>query len=197
MVEPARSPALPWILALGLLAILAGVVYLNVQLQRQRQILSDLAASSSQLAAAVSGTQRMDQRAWLTIAGFTSQPLAVAPGAFNLYLQNTGKTPATEANVSATAQLDGVTPGVTAQAIAPVTRNVGALFPGGQFKGVLDFHLLPATLGVLYRGQGHLEIHINIAYHDVFHASHVTQSCWSWQPAFRELESCAGYGTVN
>ena len=192
--HPAKLPIR--ILGLGILAILVAVIYLNWQFRRESYALSDLSTSTSKLASALSADQKLEQRPWVNIVDMSPQPLAVAPGAFNVFLQNSGKTAALDVKISGTAQLTG-TDIPANQAVAPVKRDAGSLFAGSQFKTVLDFRPSPAVLAQLYRGRGHLEIHVDVSYKDVLQASHVSQACWSWQPAFRQMEACPSSGSIN
>jgi hypothetical protein len=192
--HPARLSV--WIIGIGVFTILLGVIYLNWQFSRENYALSDLSNSTSKIATVLSDDRKLEQRPWVNIADMVPQPLAVAPGAFNVSLQNSGKTAALDVKVSATAQLTGSDVSGN-QAMIPVIRDTGGLFAGSQFKTVLDFRPSPAVLAQLYRGRGRLEIHIDVTYRDVLQASHVSQSCWSWQPAFRQMEACPGYGSVN
>ncbi len=185
-----------WIIGIGVFTMLMGLLYLNWQLRRQSHALNDLSNSTSKLASALSDNRKLEQRPWVNIADVVPRPLAVASGAFNVALQNSGKTAALDVKISATAQLTGSDVSER-QALTPVSRDAGSLFAGSQFRTVLDFRPSQEVLAQLYRGRGHLEIHIDVTYKDVFQDPHVSQACWSWQPAFRQMEACPGYGSVN
>jgi len=203
IIEPpplaASDRALTWTIAGGMLAIVLALVWMGFELHSQQQMLkSELNSSSSRVASAVFDSSTLEQRPWLGIAEVAPQPPATSLGTFSVTLQNTGRTPALQARIAATAQLTDVPAEADgAQAIAPVNQGVGTILPGAQSKFVLDFPVSHPALVVLYHNQGHLVLHIAVTYEDIFQASHTSQSCWSWQPGLRQMESCGGYGTVN
>ena len=191
-----RGP-LYWIVAAVALLLVAGVIFQNIQLARQEQTLTQLAQGTSKLAASLSDARVTQERPWLTLSDLAPQALSVAPGSFGMSVQNTGKTPAVDVKISATAQVVDFANAASLPAIGAVNRTVGTLFPGAQFRSVLDFRPPAPVFTALFRGQGRLEIHVNVSYEDVQRNSHVTQSCWQWAPALRRMDPCSGFGTVN
>lgn len=191
-----RNRSLTWVLAATCVILVAGMVYQGIQLARQQQALSQLAAVTSKVDAKISENRILEQRPWVTISELIPQPLSTAPGAFSFSLQNAGKTPASNVKIAATAKLIDVADGSAVPAIEPVNRNAGTLFPGSQYRTVVDFHPAQEVFVALFRRQGKLEIHMNVSYEDA-QTPHVTQSCWLWQPALRRMDPCSGFGTVN
>ena len=196
---PQTSTDWHWATAIVLVAMLAVLAYVALQLRNQREVLgSELASSSSRLAAVLADNSKLEQRPWVGIAEVVPLPYASGPGFFNVALQNSGRTPALQTRVSASAQLTDLTGAATgSESVLNVTHTAGTLFPGSQGKVLLDFHLSQPALVALYRGQARLVLHVTVSYDDIFRNSHVTQNCWSWQPALRQMESCNGYDTVN
>jgi hypothetical protein len=192
-----RGNPITWIMVTGFLLLGAGIVLQNIQLERQDRTLSQLVEGTSKLAASLSDSRVQEQRPWVTISDPIPQSLSVAPGSFAVSLQNTGKTPAADVKVAATAQVIEVANASALPAIAPVSRAAGTLFPRSQFRTVLDFQPSPAAFTALFRGQGRMEVRVNVSYTDVQHNAHVTQSCWHWRPALRQMEPCASFGAVN
>ena len=191
------SSPLTWAVAGGLVLLVAGVILQNIQLARQGQAITQMVQSTSKLAASLSDARLSQERPWVTLSGVTPQLLSVAPGSFDFSLQNTGRTPAVDVKITATAQVIGAPNAASLPPIGSVTHAAGTLFPGAQFRSVLDFRPSAPVFTALFRGQGRLEVHVNVSYQDVQRNSHVTQSCWQWAPALRRMDSCSGFGTVN
>ena len=197
--EPAfqNGRNLYWILAAGFLLLLAGMIYLNVQLQSQKQALAEFTKSDSRTVPVPADTRFLDQRPWVAINDPVPLSLTTAPGSFALSLQNSGKSPAVGVKVTATVQPGSSAAGLTSQNVPQVNRVGGNLFPGAQYRTVLDFRFPPGVLAAIYRAQGQVDLHVNVSYEDVLRVAHVTQSCWTWRPASRSVEPCDGFGQLN
>lgn len=181
----------------GFLILIAGMLVQNIQLARQERTLNQLLQDGSNLASTLSEARGQELRPWITLSDLVPQPLSTAPGSFAVALQNTGKTPALNVKIAATAQVTDTPNAGGLPPIGPVNRVSGTLFPGSQFRTVLDFQPSQAVFAALFRGRGQLEVHVNVSYEDVQHHSHVTQSCWHWRPALRQMEPCSSFGAVN
>jgi hypothetical protein len=192
-----KHGTLVWVIAASCVILVAGMVYQNIQLTRQQQALSQLATATSKLDARISENRILEQRPWVTISELVPQPLSTAPGAFSFSLQNGGKSPASSVKIAASAKLIDVADASSIPAIESVNRNAGTLFPGSQYRTVVDFHPAQEVFVALFRRQGKLEIHVNVSYEDALHTPHVTQSCWLWQPVLRRMDPCSGFDTVN
>ena len=188
---------LMWAVAAGFVLLVAGVIFQNIQLARQEQTLSQLAQSTSKLAASMLDARSAEERPWVTLSDLVPQPLSIAPGAFGISLQNTGKTPAVDVKIAATASVVDAPNAASLPAIGSVNHVAGTLFPGAQFRSVLDFRPSAPVFTALFRGQARLQVHVSVSYEDTQRNSHVTQSCWLWAPALRRIDPCSGFGTVN
>jgi len=186
-----------WLLAAGFLLLLAGMIYLGVQVQSQKQALAELTHTTTRTAPATADTRFLEQRPWVAINDPVPLSLTTAPGSFAVSLQDSGKTPAVGVKVTASVPPGNLPAGFENQTVPQVNRVAGALFPGAQYRTVLDFHFPPGVLAAIYRAQGQVELHINVTYEDIMHGAHTTQSCWTWHPALRSVEPCDGFGQVN
>ncbi len=186
-----------WVLAAGFFLLLAGIIYLTLQVQQQKQALAELTNPTSRTVPAPADTRFLEQRPWVAINDPVPLSLTTAPGSFAVSLQNSGKTPAVGVKVAANVQLGSLPAGFANQTVPQVSRTAGTLFPAAQYRTVLDFRFPPGVLAAIYRAQGKVELHVNVTYEDILHGAHVTQSCWTWQPALRSMEPCDGFGQVN
>jgi hypothetical protein len=187
-----------WIVAVGTVMVALTLSYVGLQLRRQAQVRSEqLPSSPQQLLRDTQESRQLEQRPWVGIDA-VPQPLTATGDTFNVTLQNVGKTPAVDVYISGSVLLqDSPKISLSNEGTAPVQRFAGTLFPGAVHKIPIEFRIPLASVGALYHNQVYAVLRVSVAYKDVFHVAHTTQSCFYWQPNLRDVQACEGYNTVN
>jgi hypothetical protein len=186
------------IIAVGTVMIAITVLYLGLQLRKQVWILGQQLQTSIEQARATQESKQLEQRSWVGVAEVVPQPLTATGGAFSISLQNSGKVPALDVNVSGFVLLQD------SPQIRPVNdesgrvqRSAGILFPGAVHKIPIEFRISLPAVAALYRNQTYAVLYISVSYKDVSQARHTTKNCFYWQPMLREVQACQGYDSVN
>ena len=106
------------------------------------------------------------------IAETIPQPLTATGAAFNLTIQNSGKTPALDIRISGTIGLQQVSSSNIGPEVASaaVLRSLGPLLPNGIYKHRLEFRIPLRLVVALYRNQTLAIVHVSITYKDIFKA---------------------------
>ncbi len=139
-----------------------------------------------------------DQRAWVGLTEAVVQPLTASGGGFTIKLQNTGKTPALDLQISDIITIEDINqladleePNMTA------LSSAGTLMPGAVYTTDVWFKTSPDAVSSLTHDQLGAVNFIRLTYKDVFQRPHSTKVCFYWRSGLSRVKPCDGYNELN
>jgi hypothetical protein len=142
----------------------------------------------------------LDQRAWVGVDNIVGAPAKGQSFVIQVYVKNTGKTPAMNVEpwkrVEALARMPHVQPNCRRGLASGPTKSNGFLNPGGTFLLVLNpSHGLPLQqeLKDILGAKKSLYVYGCLIYDDVFRSPHWLTYCSSWDEKSNSYAPCEKY----
>jgi len=187
-----------YITAVVAVMVMAAVTCLGVAFRNQTQMTTAQLAESAAAMRELRVEVQADQRAWVGLAEATAQPLTADGGGFSIKLQNTGKTPALDVQVSDIVTIEEIAAAVSAREPTPASENsAGSMMPGASYTTDVWFKTSPDALYGLAHDQLRAVNFVRINYKDINHGSHVTKICFYWRSSLSRVKPCDSYNEAN
>ncbi len=174
------------------------VTYFGIAFQKQMKNVTTQLIQSEMTMRAVQEGVRGDERAWVGLTETVVQPLTSDGGGFTIRLQNTGKTPALDLQISDVITMEEVDqseplhePNITAHNLA------GTLMPGAVYTTDVWFKTSSDTMYRLTHDQLSAVNFVRLTYKDVLQRPHTTKVCFAWRSSLPRIQPCNGYNEMN
>jgi hypothetical protein len=199
LLQSRNHRASDWITAIGGIIVTIAVICFSLSVQKQIKGLSaQLTQSSEARIRVLQEGIRTDQRAWVGLAEATAQPLTADGGGFTIKLQNTGKTPALDLQISDAITMEDIDQSALLQEPNMTARHsAGTLMPGAVYTTDVWFKTSPEAMSSLRHDQLRAVNYIQVTYKDVFQRQHATKACFDWHNSLPGVKACDGYNELN
>ena len=193
-----RLRATDWITTAAAVIATVAVTYFGVTFQKQmNRVTAQLTQSETTMRIVEEGT-RADQRAWVGLTEVIVQPLTANGGGFTIKLENTGKTPALDLQVSDVITVEDIDESAPLQEPNISTHNpAGTLMPGAAYTTDVWFKTSPDAISSLSHDQLRAVNYVHVIYKDVFQRPHATKVCFYWRSSLPRVKPCEGYNELN
>jgi hypothetical protein len=193
-----RFKATDRITAAAAMILAVAVTYFGIAFQKQmKNVTAQLIQSEITMRAMQEGV-RGDERAWVGLTETVVQPLTSDGGGFTIKLQNTGKTPALDLQISDVITMEEVDqseplhePNITAHNFA------GTLMPVAVYMTDVWFKTSPDTMYRLTHDQLSAVNFVRLTYKDVLQRPHTTKVCFTWRSSLPRLKPCDNYNEMD
>ena len=193
-----RCKATDWITAVATMTMTVAVTCFGIAFQKQIKNATAQLTQSETSMRAMQGRVRADERAWVGLIEAVAQPLTANGGGFTIKLQNTGKTPALDLQISDVITIADIDQSAELPEQNITARNpAGTLMPGAVFTTDVWFKTSPDAVSSLTHDQLSAVNFIHITYKDVFQAPHTTKVCFYWRSSLPRVKPCGAYNELN
>jgi len=205
VAHPATEPAwhcrfkvTDWITAATAMILTVAVTYFGIDFQKQMKNVTAQLTQSEITMRAVQERVRGDERAWVGLTETVVHPLTSNGGGFTIKLQNTGKTPALDLQISDVITMEDGDPSGQLQEPDITARNsAGTLMPGAVYTTEVWFNTSSDAMSRLTHDELSAVNFVRLTYQDVFQRTHTTKVCSYWRSSMPGVKPCNGYNEMN
>jgi hypothetical protein len=176
----------------------AALTWVGVAFQNQAKNMTAQLTESETSMRELRAEVHADQRAWIGLTEATVQPLTLEGGGFTIKLQNTGKTPALDVQVSDVITVEEIGEAAGIREPGPSAGNsAGTLMPGAGYTTDVWFKTSSDVASSLTHDQLRAVNFVRVTYKDIFQVPHVTKVCFYWHSSLPRVKPCDSYNEVN